>query len=101
MQGLLDISDEIVYIFNSDAQTQESVRNAQLASFFRLEMCVGRVAGLTHERIHPAQARRVAEDAQLPDEPVGRPSTTDKLQPEHPAKAAELRLGDLVVGMHR
>src|SRR5262249_344762 len=86
-QRLGQIAPEVVWVFDSHRQPHESFRDARLGPSFGSELDVRSVSGQRRQRIHPAQARRMPDEAEGVDHGFGRGGAALDVEAQHGTEA--------------
>ena len=68
LQGLLEVGDQVVDVLQPDAEPEEAVGDPDPRALGGRHLGVGGVARLAHERVHAAEARRMGDEPEAPEE---------------------------------
>src|SRR5690349_16939883 len=101
LQRLLDVGDDIVGVFDADAQAKEAIRNSDCRARFTRHVRVRAVPRLDYEGIHSTKTRCVSDELELSNKTVGRRGASRELDRHESAKSIQHFLRDQVVDMAR
>jgi hypothetical protein len=96
---LFEIGDEIVGIFEADAQAKKSVGHSGRRASRGREVGVRRVAGFAHYGIDSAEAWRVSPELKPSYHTVRGGAASGQLESQHPAETILLLASDRVIGV--
>merc|ERR1712004_455913 len=100
-EGVLQVSNQILFIFDTDGQADEVVMDTESFPLFLSDGGMGRDGRVLGKALKPSQALSKGEHLEAGEEGAGLLQAALDVEGDHAAESAHLLLSDLVLGVGR